>query len=70
MMTEQEIIAEQKETRQRIKELNTELDQLNRKLEWGYQKVCPHPKERQFDSWGQYLPSETICSLCNKVLKG
>jgi len=69
MMTEKEIITEQNEIRKRIKELTSELNKLSRKLECGYQNVCPHPKDRQFHSWGQYLPSEIICNLCGKVLE-
>jgi hypothetical protein len=68
-MTKEEIIADKQKVRDRINVLKEELTLLNNKLEYGYQKICPHPESDKFDSWGQYLPSETICGLCNKVLK-
>jgi len=67
-MTEKEIETEQQQIRARIKVLKEEWDELNRKLEYGHQSVCPHPENRRFHSWGQYLPSEIICNICNKVL--
>ncbi len=68
-MTEQEIITDQKVVCKRIKELKKELELLNHKLEYGYQQECPHPENMIREQWGQYLPFETICGLCNKVLK-
>jgi hypothetical protein len=69
MMTEHEILSEQKEIRQRIKELSIELDRLHDRINYGFQEVCPHPETYRYDNWGQYVPSETICGLCNKVLE-
>jgi hypothetical protein len=68
-MTEQEIIIDRKAVHKKIEELKEEIKMLERKLECGYQKECPHPKSMAREQWGQYLPCETICGLCNKVLE-